>query len=108
MNNMAAKQLIGWFLVLLGILLIICALYDSFNIFTGSKSAPEIFSAEQSSSAVAKPAGSPEAQAPTPNFGGAGQAQELVGQMLQEQLHGLLPADSITSSLNLVSWSMLA
>lgn len=92
---MALKQIIGWFLVIAGLVVIVYGLYTSFQIFTGAKDAPEIFVSPQPSSTAVKPIGSLEAQ-----------AQEMVGRLLQEQLKDLLPADSITKSLNLVAWSI--
>lgn len=95
---MVQKQTIGWILVLIGLAVITYGLYTSFQIFTGAKEAPEIFSAgQQALPSAAKPTGTLEIQ-----------AQELVGKMLQEQLKSLLPADSIVKSLNLVAWSIFA
>lgn len=84
-------------MVFAGLTIIIYGLYTSFQIFTGTKTAPEIFSTPQPIPSAKKPVGTLEAQ-----------AQELVGKMLQEQLQGILPADGIAKSLNLFSWTIFA
>lgn len=94
---MTAKQIAGWFLVSAGVLLIAWTLYSSWQIFTGSAKAPEIFSIVP-------------AQAKKQAAGGAQdlQAQELLSQILKEQLQGFFPANSTPKLLNLISWSVLA
>ena len=85
------KKILGLILLFLGIAVILYAIYSSFNIFTGKTTAPEIFKVQ----AVAKSSGTQDLQAQMQN-------------MIEEQLKGLLPAGSLTTMLNLISWSVLA
>lgn len=97
---MTAKQIVGWFLLSMGVLLIAWTLYSSWQIFTGKAAAPEIF--KVASSVAAK----------RPQGGGTkdlqAQAQELVSQTLKEQLQQFLPIDYTPKLLNLFSWSIFA
>ncbi len=83
------KKILGLILLFLGIAVIFYAVYSSFNIFTGKEVAPEIFEAP----AAVKSSGAPDLQT---------QMQNMIG----EQLKGMLPTGSITTFLNLASWSV--
>lgn len=85
------KKILGIILLIAGLLVIFYALYSSYNIFTGKTGAPEIFEAP----VAAQSAGSQDIQ---------GQLQN----MISEQLKGLLPVGSLTTILNLASWSVFA
>jgi hypothetical protein len=85
------KKILALTLIIIGLAVIFYGLYSSFNIFSGKVAAPEIFKAPP----IAKTAGSQEIQA---------QIQNMIG----EQLKGMLPVDSITTFLNLTSWSVFA
>lgn len=87
------KTIFGSVLLFLGVAIIFYSLYSSYNIFTAKTPAPEIFSTEVKTNIVK--AGSQDLQA---------QLQK----MLEDQLKGLLPANSIPVLLNLASWSILA
>ncbi len=87
-----SKNIIGWILLIGGIVLIAWALVSSYNIFTAKTDAPEIFTAQTSSL-------------------GAGSSQTIDAQLqkaLQEQLKGLIPVDALPRILNLAVYSMLA
>lgn len=85
------KKILGITLIILGLAVIAYGLYTSFNIFSGKAAPPEIFK----TSPPTQGAGSQDIQ---------GQLQDMVG----EQLKGLLPVNSITTLLNLISWSIFA
>jgi len=87
------KKILGWALLFLGLIVIFYSLYSSYNIFTAETEAPQIFTAEQEESVV-------------PSTGGS--LQEQLEKTIQEQLRGVLPADSIFTLLNLVAWSIFA
>lgn len=95
---MQSKRLVGWFLVIVGVVIIIWTLYLSFQIFTGAAEAPQLFSFKQS------PADSQPVKSPT----GELLPQEIINQVLSQQLEGFLPADSSVKLFNLMSWSILA
>lgn len=93
------QQIIGWVLVFGGLAVVFYGLYTSFFIFTGQKEAPELFSSKEQSVA---------ASMPSLQAGSTAEAQELAAQLLQQQLGGIFPADSINRSFNLVAWSIFA
>lgn len=89
-----ATKILGWVLLLAGVLIIVWTLYSSYNIFTGEAATPEIFEVEKEE-ALSQKEGAEDLQA---------QMEEMIG----EQLKGLIPADTIPKMLNLGVWAMLA
>lgn len=86
-------KIIGWGLILGGIVLIVWTLSSSYNIFTGQTDLPEFFEMAEEGQITQK--GSQDMQA---------QMEQIIG----EQLKAILPAGSLTQLLNLLVWSMLA
>ena len=86
------KKTLGLILLFLGIVIILYALYSSFNIFTAKAAPPEIFKIETQTSSQQGNQGLEE------------QFQEMIG----DQLKGMIPVDSIPTLLNLIAWSILA
>jgi len=87
-------KILGWVLLLAGVLVIVWTLYSSYNIFTAKAAIPEIFEM-----------GKEEA---LPKKGGTQDLQAQMEEMIGEQLKGLLPTDTIPKMLNLAIWAMLA
>lgn len=85
------RKILGLVLLIAGLTIIVYTVYSSFNIFTGETSAPEIFKSQPA-------AKSAQSQG----------IQEQVQQLVAEQIKGLLPLNSLTTVLNLVSWSVFA
>lgn len=85
------KKILGLVLIVIGLVVIFYGLYSSFNIFSGKAAAPEIFKTPP----VVKSTGSQDIQAQLQN-------------MLGDQLKGMLPVDSVSTFLNLTSWSVFA
>lgn len=86
------RKTFGLILLLLGIVVIIYTLYSSFTIFTAKAAPPEIFKIE----------------AQTSSQQGAQGLEAQFQEMIDEQLKGLIPVDSITTLLNLITWSIFA
>ena len=87
------KKIIGWILLVAGLLLIGWTLMNSYNIFTGEANLPEFF------------------ELPEEKLVQTGNNQDIqaqLQQMMGEQLKGMIPVDSITKILNLTVWSILA
>jgi len=80
------KKIIGWILLFLGLIIIFYALYSSYGIFSAKTQVPEIFSITEKESVS------------------AGTIEEVV----QQQLKGVLPTESIVGLLNLIAWSIFA
>lgn len=89
----------GWILLAGGALIILGTLFQSFNIFTGKAQAPDIFK-------VPEPTVSLPTQSKNPTS--IEDIQQGLGNMLGEQLKGMLPVDTLPKILNLSIWSMLA
>ncbi|MDD5146329.1 MAG: hypothetical protein PHN39_01065 [Candidatus Pacebacteria bacterium] len=94
-----AKQIIGWVLLISGLMLIVWGLVESWQIFKGQKEAPAIFKAI--------PAGGSSLQLQT-NLPGinADQLQKQMQEAVDQQLGKIIPQDTITKIFNLVSWSL--
>lgn len=86
------KKVLGLILLLGGLAVIIYGLYSSYNIFSAKTSPPEIFVAEKGKTVLP----------------GSQDLQAQMEKLIQEQLKGILPANSITQLLNLISWSIFA
>ncbi len=94
-------KILGFALLLAGVVIIGWTLYSSYNVFTGKTAMPEIFNFPetiQTPTAKEKVTGTMELE----------DVQGQVGQMIGEQLKGFLPVDTLPKILNLFSWSMLA
>jgi len=86
-------KIIGWFLLVAGLVIIVLTLLQSYNIFTAKAEVPELF---QSEAGVA-----------LQSLGGLdieAQLQEMVSQQLQNAL----PVEFIARIFNLAAWSILA
>jgi len=90
-------KIFGWVLIVAGVSLIIWTLFVSFNIFTGKSDipGPGFFKFETET----KTAGS-VSKTPT-------DALEI-GNMIGEQLKGMMPADFMPKTLNSGIWALLA
>lgn len=96
---MPISKIFGWLMLIGGALIIGWTLYNSFNIFTGKTAASEIFKVP--AQVVLAPT-----KGKTPSS--IEDVQKELGNMLGEQLKGMLPQDALPKILNLTIWSMLA
>jgi len=91
---MSPERILGFIVLLLGLGIILYALFSSLQIFTGRVDPPELFSFDE-------PADIQEAAAPD-------DIQEQVGKLLRDQLGEFLPTDTISRTLNISMWSLFA
>lgn len=89
------KKIIGWVLLVAGLIVIFSDLYSSANIFTAKTSPPSVFkeialngSAVNSSSSVL--------------------SQEDLQKIMSEQISKIIPQSYIYKLMNLISWSIFA
>jgi len=87
------KTFVGWLLLAAGIFIIGWALFSSYQIFTAKNLAPEIFKVE-----VKTETGSTQQKTLA--------LEEQMKGLLQEQLQGMMPADTLPTLFNLISWSI--
>jgi len=88
---MDISKIIGWLVFLAGISIIVFTVYTTYNIFIGKDLPPQIIKLDTE-------------QPKTLSQDDLGVDQ--IGQMISEQLSGLLPLDSLPHILNLVVWTM--
>jgi hypothetical protein len=88
------SKIIGWVLLIAGLILILLTLFYSYNIFTAKSAAPEFFEVPQEEALTQE--------------GDILDIQAQIQQMMEEQLKGMIPPESVIQLLNLAVWSMLA
>lgn len=94
---MAFRKIVGFALLILGLLIIFWGLYSSYNIFTAKTEVPEIFKVTEKQVPLVERG---ETQ------GWQTQIESMVGGMISEQLEGLLPSDFLPKLFNLIAWSI--
>jgi hypothetical protein len=92
---MKYRKLVGYSLLIIGLFLVFWTVYSSYNIFTAKAEVPELFEMPQPE----------EKESPKDP---QGQMEEVMGQMIAEQLKGLLPSDFLVKLFNLIAWSIFA
>ncbi|OGZ71340.1 MAG: hypothetical protein A2904_02235 [Candidatus Staskawiczbacteria bacterium RIFCSPLOWO2_01_FULL_33_9] len=91
------NKIIGYALLVAGLLLIIFTLYQSYNIFMRNSPAPLMFKV-QTSVAITK----------TNNIGDLQDLQKQLKEEVSKQISQMIPTDTLPKILNLFSWSILA
>lgn len=86
------KKIVGWVLLILGVLMIVWGIYCSYEIFTAQKPAYEIFKAQETEKV------SPEQEEGSP--------EEQMQQVIKEQLGEMLPSDFLPQLFNMIAWSV--
>lgn len=102
LGDMSINKIIGWIFIFLGIVIILYTVFSSFNIFTGNKEAPEIFSIslEQISKRHEKDIDL--------NQDIEKQAENQAKEIIKEQLSEMIPSGSFSKTFNLISWSIFS
>lgn len=97
---MKFKKILGWVLLLAGLVIIFTSLYFSYRFFTSEAKAPEIFKLEQKTESLSEQSKtiptSPEA------------LQKEMQKMIEQQLKEIIPPEFLSKLLNLISWSIFA
>jgi hypothetical protein len=94
MNN-KTKKIIGWVLLVSGLIIIFSDLYSSVNIFTARTSPPSVFKEIALNGSAVNPSSSVL-------------SQEDLQKMMAEQLSKMIPQNYIFKLMNLTSWSIFA
>jgi hypothetical protein len=89
---MSPNKISGYILILAGLAIIIFAIHQSYQIFTGKIQVPQFFVSS----------GKPSAQSPK-----IGDAQSQAQDAILKQLENILPSDSVFQLMNSISWSIL-
>ncbi len=98
---MNIKKIIGWVLLILGLLIIFWGLYSSYNIFTAKTKAPEIFKTEVQDISPKTTTQKDKTKPLTPAA-----LQEEMKKNIDEQIKEIIPSSFIPQLLNLISWSI--
>lgn len=85
------KKLIGWILIISGILLVLGTIYSTYLNFTGQSEFPQIFTVQEVEVA--------------PTTGGL---EDQIGGMIREYIKEILPQDVTTQALNMFAWTLFA
>ena len=86
------KKIVGWGLLILGVLMIVWGIYCSYEIFTAQKPSYEIFKVQETEEvSLEQEKGGPE---------------EQMQQVIKEQLGEMLPPDFLPQLFNLIAWSI--
>lgn len=93
---MKFPKIFGWFLLIIGLLIIIWTLYSSYNVFTGKTLPSGVFKME----AEGKPFSQKQEKAQS--------LETQMEKMMGEQLKELIPGGALPKILNLIVFSMLA
>ena len=90
---MSFNKILGYLLLFVGLGIIFWTLYNSYGIFTGRITAPQIFEVSETESVLKS------------------QTQDLqvqMEEMIREQFKNMLPSDLLPNLFNLVGWSIIA
>lgn len=98
---MNLKTILGWLLIVAGIVVITWTLYYSYQVFTGKLVAP-LFFVEEKGGKIKFDTNADK----TPS--NINELPKDVGVLIGDQLKNILPTDAVIRILNLVVWSMLA
>ena len=90
---MSFNKILGYLLLFVGLGIIFWTLYNSYGIFTGRITAPQIFEVSE-----AEPVSKSKAQ----------DLQSQMEETVREQFKNMLPPDLLPNLFNLVSWSIIA
>jgi hypothetical protein len=94
------KKVFGWFLLIIGVLIILWGIWSSYEIFTARRPAPEVFKIQQAE----------EVSLPQEKRQGGIQeeVQQQMQETLKEQFEKMMPPDFLPKLFNLISWSIFA
>lgn len=88
----------GWFLLVLGVGIILLTLFTAYCIFTGQKTIPQVFKVEENVPTVQNKI----------SGGMVEDFQSQIEEMLSQQVKEVLPSDTMVKMFNLVVSSMLS
>lgn len=94
---MEINKTIGYFLLLVGLIVIFGTIFQSYNIFTGKVSVPLVFQTL-----------SPKEPEKNEDQESQQQRQAQIDQVVKDQISQILPPATITKILNLSAWAILA
>lgn len=95
---MKLEKILGWSLLIIGIVIIFASLYFSFNIFTNKNQAPEIFKTEEDLSPKETDVSFPPVE----------DLEKKMEKLVEQQIKNMIPSEFVEKLLNLMSWSIFA
>ena len=102
-----ANKILGYIMLVIGIIIIIFSVWQSYNIFFGKASAPFIFITPASSQSQQNTT-LQSSQGLLGLLGAQTISQEQIEQAIGNQIGQIIPVNDITKILNLISWSVFA
>jgi len=103
------QRVVGWLLLLGGVVMIFYMVYVSYNIFMGKMAAPDIFSSAGLAKNIQT---SGNIKTPVKNVSQQSQLEQVIqdqlGKVVGDALKNVLPGEVIFKILDLISWSIFA
>lgn len=96
---MKLTKIFGWALLIGGIAIIFWSLYCSYQIFSGKKEPPEVFSIEKKVTQISSKQKTPTSQ---------GEIQKEMEKIIGEKIKEIFPEDVVFKTFNLISWSVFS
>jgi len=93
--DIKTKKIIGWVLLVAGLIILFSDLYSSFNIFTAKTLPPSVFKETASSNSAV-------------NSSQTILSQQDLQKIMSDQISKIIPQDYIFRLMNLISWSIFA
>lgn len=90
-----SKRVLGWLLVLVGLVVIFWDISASYYYFTAKQEFPRVFI-------------QPVAEQKAASSSGTLDPQAMAGQIIQEQIGQLIPANTVSLLLNMSAWILFA
>jgi hypothetical protein len=87
------KQILAWILIVCGLFIVFSDIIFSYFYFSAQKQFPQVFHNQQTAAQTLSQGTS---------------AEDQVGEMVKEQIKEMMPEDSVTQLLNIVSWILFA
>lgn len=108
MNN-PMQKIVAWLVLLLGLIIMFLSIYYSYLMFTAKTDFPQVFKQDSAAVQTESPApvkteGSQEIGPNNVNV----DMQALTQQAMNQAVTSMIPSDTITKFLNIISWSFFS
>ncbi|MDD3386795.1 MAG: hypothetical protein PHU17_02605 [Candidatus Pacebacteria bacterium] len=91
---MEFKTLLGWLLIVFGILIVFWSIQSSYTNFTNQTEFPQVFQIDESSIVTEE--------------NSSGSVEDKIGSIIGNQVSQMIPQSTVTQLLNMLSWIVFA
>jgi hypothetical protein len=113
--NLSPQKIAGWLILLSGLVIMFLSIYHSYRLFTAQANFPQVF---KQNATAAQPAAPNQTESPGPSKTEGTEnidpaklnvdMQALTQQATNQAIANMIPFDTITKLLNIVSWSFFS